>query len=417
MSRAMLAAWGLALLATTTLPPAWKNWQYSRVVAVEPTVEPRLVGAVIPPEVYARARPHLADLRLIDDRGTEVPYILRIRQGKESRQWREGRVQDTGFYPGRYTQAVVDVGSRLPLHNCLEVETAEKNFFAWVELAASEDSQDWRIVRERAPIYRFEENGLPGNQKIAYPVTHARYLRLRILDGSRPFAVKTSRVAHEVVEEPERAPLGPRLVPDAAAPAQSRWVADLGAAAVPISEIRFAVEQREFHRPVQVSVSQDGQAWDLAGTGEIYRYQVAPGGPPQERLRVTFPESSGRYWRVAVFNRNDAPLARVGLELYATPRRVVWRQEPGATYRLLYGNSRVKPPEYELARLTDPKALESLFAARLAAEELNPGYLDPQPWTERHPVVLWLALGFAVAVLALLSLQALRKPNPPAPPA
>jgi len=25
MSRAMLAAWGLALLATTTLPPAWKK--------------------------------------------------------------------------------------------------------------------------------------------------------------------------------------------------------------------------------------------------------------------------------------------------------------------------------------------------------------------------------------------------------
>lgn len=415
MSWATLVAWGLALLTTATLPPAWKNWQYSRAVEVEPTARPRLVGAVIPPEVYARARVGLADLRLIDDRSNEVPYLLRIRQGRASRAWREVRIQDTGFYPGRYTQAVVDVGAKQPLHNSLQVETSEKNFFAWVELAASEDSQDWRIARERAPIYRFEENGLPGNQKISYPVTHARYLRLRILEGSRPFEVKTARVAHEVVEEPERAPFGSSLVADAAAPAeQGRWVTDLGAVAVPVSEVRFEVEQREFHRPVQVSVSQDGQTWELAGTGEIYRYSVAPAGPSQESLRVTFSESSGRYWRVTVFNRNDAPLATVRLELYATPRRLVWRQEPGVTYRLLYGNSRVKPPEYELARLTDAKALESLAVARLAAEEFNPGYVDPQPWTERHPVVLWVALGLAVAVLTVLSLQALRKPNPPA---
>jgi len=38
----------------------------------------------------------------------------------------------------------------------------------------------------------------------------------------------------------------------------------------------------------------------------------------------------------------------------------------------------------------------------------NVGYLSPEPWSERHPALLWLALAVAVAVLGLLALRALR---------
>ena len=56
----------------------------------------------------------------------------------------------------------------------MEIQTEEKDFMVWVEIAASDDRVTWRIVRERAPIYRFEKDGLEGTQTISYPRTRSR---------------------------------------------------------------------------------------------------------------------------------------------------------------------------------------------------------------------------------------------------
>ena len=130
---------------------------------------------------------------------------------------------------------------------------------------------------------------------------------------------------------------------------------------------------------------------------------------------MEFTEARGRYWRVVVHNRNDPPLEGLALELYGTPRHVIFQQEPQRRYRLLYGNERAERPQYELARLADPSQFEKAVVGAVGAEEVNTAWVDPRPWSERHPVVLWVALGIVVAVLALLAIRSLRQP--PAPPA
>ncbi|MCH7767141.1 MAG: DUF3999 family protein, partial [Acidobacteria bacterium] len=107
-------------------------------------------------------------------------------------------------------------------------------------------------------------------------------------------------------------------------------------------------------------------------------------------------------------NRNDVPIEGLRVQLAGTPRHVVFRQQSGGSYRLLYGNSRVKAPEYELARLTAREELEVAFSGSLGEAEINSAYVSPEPWSEQHPVVLWVALGIAVAVLGWLALRSLR---------
>ena len=46
--------------------------------------------------------------------------------------------------------------------------------------------------------------------------------------------------------------------------------------------------------------------------------------------------------------------------------------------------------------------------AGLGAEVANAGWVSGAPFTERHPVLLWIALGLAVAVVAGLALRTLR---------
>jgi hypothetical protein len=367
-------------------------------------------------EIYGLAQPSLADLRVVQEDGTEVPFVLHARVGTEERHWRQAEIADLGFVPGEHTQIVVDVGSDHDAHNSLEIQTGVNEFFAWVEVAGSDDRETWRILNEKAPIYRFEDTR-DGNTVVSYPDSQARWLRLTILQEERRFAVYGCRVAYELVEDPELLGLSGRLEPDPSTePLESRWQVDLGIENVPASSVRFEADQPEFHRTVRVGASSDGEDWREVGRGEIYRYPNPEAGPesgddePEQRtsMQVRFPEARGRHWRITVLNRNDAPLDGVAPVLEGTPRHVVFRQQPGTTYQLLYGNSRSPAPEYDLARLTPREDLEKATFGELGPEAVNTNYLSPEPWSEQHPVVLWLALALAVIVLGFLALRSMR---------
>jgi len=416
IAAAMALALGALPAPAQTLPAAWQNWRCWRELELPPAPAGGWIRAPIPSAIYAQGQADLDDLRLIDDRGHEVPFILHARLGKHERQWRSARMLDLGFDPGSATQWILDAGERPEPHNAVELQTSEKDFFARAELATSEDGAAFQIVRTAAPIYRFSADRLPGNQLLRYPESRARYLRVRILQGERAFPLQAARLLHEVQQAAERAPLPARWRRVQTEPRQSWWDSELAGGTAPISMVRFEVEQPEFHRPVQIRASRDGASWPTVGSGAIYRMRD-PQAPDRtlESLEVSFPEQQARHWRVIVFDRNDPPLDGARPRLYSTPRRVVFQPEPKRRYRLLYGNSEVEAATYELARLADPDQFESAALARLGAERVNSSYLDPRPWSERHPALIWAALGIALAALGLLAVAALRGGHLPSP--
>ena len=291
--------------AGAQVPDEWKNWLYSRSISLESTAEPRLVRVTLPLETFGRTQKSLADLRVIEANGKEVPYVLHARVGKEERQWRQGEISDLGFIPGEHTLLVVDVGSDHDAHNSLEIQTGVNEFFAWVEIAASDDRENWHVLREKTPIYRFDDTGA-GNTVVSYPDSRARWLRLKILEPERRFAVYGCRIAYEIVEAAELVEL-PVLGPDpGTASKESRWQVDLGFENVPASAVHFQAEQPEFHRTVRVYASVDGENWRRVGQGNIYSYPKPQASEREQDqrtlLQVRFPEARGRYWRVAVVN-------------------------------------------------------------------------------------------------------------------
>lgn len=431
-------------LPDSGLPPVWQSWQYWRALGVPATDAPRpalsgaegLVKATLPIEVYARAQTELGDLRLIDDTGSDVPYVLEARQGDRTLMWRTTSVVDLGDIPGEGTHVVAEIPVEVERHNSLRINTDEPDFVAFVEVAASailpppeKEESAWRIIRDGAHIFRLRKDGLEGVQTVSYPVSTARFLRLRIRrQEGKGLKLVGIWVAYEDVEVPELAELPvDKVTQPAGAKGQSLWQVDLGTGQVPVSQVRFEVATPEFHRGVEVWISEDGKQWTQAGGGTLHRVSAPrgagmPGRPGAEQadvaqvssggvagLVVEFPEHRGRYWRVGVTDRNDAPLSGVHIELWGTPRHVIFRREPRRSYRLLYGNERAKAPQYELARLLGRDEREQAVAVAVNAEEVNAAWVDPRPWSERHPVVLWIALGIVVAALALLALRALRQ--------
>jgi hypothetical protein len=409
-----LLAATLLLVFTAALPETWKNWRFSR--AVVPLAQPAPSGyqsMVLPMAIYKSAQPELQDLRLIDNDGRETPYVIQAQSGSVRREWRTARILDRSFRESQYTYAILDNGEEKRPHNTIELDTGEGEFFARVEVAIGGtpgSDRGWRVVRDKSPIYRFRKDGLEGNQTVHYSETYARYVRVRIFSDGQPFYLAAAKIGQEIVEQAELALLDASFTPETTAKREeSSWTGDLGAP-TPIEQFQFKVPQRDFHRPVRIFTSVDARQWTSAASGDIYSY--GDGEAAQERLQVNTSGARARYWRVVIYNRSDRPLEGVAIQVKVTPRYVVFRPESGRTYRLLYAQERAPAPGYDLARTAPRDAFRQASLATLGAEEANPGYADPRPWTERNPVLIWVALLAAVLAIGGLALRMMKQARP-----
>jgi hypothetical protein len=409
------AALGISLLAAD-LPGAWRSWRYTR--AIEEASGGALNYLTLDRWVFSHSENRLADLRVIDDEGKEIPYAVRSQITRPPEPVKlSSAVRENSFVPKEFTQVVVDLGAKTGFHNNLKVRTPETDFINWVEVAASDDAHVWRIVNARAPISRFRKESLEGNQTVRYSENNARYLRVRIQEAQHPFQVTdievfSSPVANNEATAENGISLANSLAPDANGGSESltRWTVDLGSGNIPISKFTFEASQSEFYRAVRILTSSDGKEWQFAGGGEIHRYVF--NGVSQESLEVSCYENGGpRYWRAEVLNANDAPLSSVRLYVLMAKRFVLFHGTAGRAYRMLYGNSRATAPDYDLVRTLQIPGVEAMGRASLGAEEVTSNYVDPSPFTERHPNLLWAALGLAVVLLGYAAVRALRAPG------
>lgn len=395
------------------LPSAWRAWRYSRVIP--PATESGPLEIALPADLLAHSGNHLADLRLIDDLGHEVPYLVKLDRGGDLVvRATPARIRENSYVPGQFTQVILEIQDSSVFNNTVRIETPESDFINWVEVATSDDARLWRIVKARAPISRFRKEGLEGSQTVHFSDTASRYLRLRIFEPEGQFTVSGAEIlAGGDVREPAREPLSTRFVVDTSAPPEvTRWQADLSSDPLPITEVAFTTTQPEFYRAVRILTSEDGKEWITHSGGEIYRYQS--GDKLEESLRVRFGEDWGpRYWRVEVLNGNDTPLSEAMPSLILSPRRMFFISSPGRSYRLIYGNAAARFPQYDIGHFHNNQA--SAVTAILGPGEEDPtsNYADPRPYSERHPNLLWMALAMAAVLLGYAAFRALRAPAVP----
>jgi hypothetical protein len=405
----MIAVAGaLGAADSAPLPVRWRHWSYSRPIVFAPGTQAGYVNITIPFDVYANSKRDLDDLRLIDDKANEVPFVLYAHHGESSEKQLAAKMGEISFAPGKFTQAVLELNEQSPFHNAVYINTPLEDFIAWCEVAVSDDARTWLIVNDRSPIFRFQKNNQTGVQKLHYSQTNARFMRLRIFDGARQFPIEGAVLFYSVTLPAEEVPAPVVLKPETkATPQRSIWSADLGASPFPLNEVRFTVDQKEFSRHVEVQVSDDGTNWSTAGEGEIYRFSES--GVEREWLRVSLSEPTQRYWRLTVKDGDDRPLAGAQPTLYATPRMAIFHYDPARSYRLIYGQSEAKPAHYDLSRWIGTDAYKGAASATVGAEAANTNHSDPRPWTEQNGTVLWIALGIAVVLLGYSALRSLQR--------
>ena len=178
---------------------------------------------------------------------------------------------------------------------------------------------------------------------------------------------------------------------------------------VPLERLAFdlPVSAVNFNRAVVVS-DEKGNEIEHAS---ISRVRLNRGGQSvtSDDLTIDIGSHATGAVRLAIENGDDRPLPIEEVRPLTVERRIYFDPGGRAAFQLYYGDAKIDSPTYDYARFFHQSSHVAIAQLGLPAD--NPQLTsrpDDRPWSERHQVVLWIAMLAAVAVLGALALRGMK---------
>lgn len=409
------------------------KWKYQAQVTVEEGTGQYCIMALTP-DIYDAARGDLADIRLLDAHGQQVPYVLAKPGDITDRLKYSPALINRSTNEDGAAMVTLDFGRQI-VKNQIEVDTGGNNFRRPVKVEGSNDNVQFFTVVDTAFVFavdyrtRFETVDLPGNDY--------RYLRITVepmateekspvINAVRAFKhesklakrqpVKMVQVEHSENEKNK----------------SSIYVYDLAYRHLPISEIELDVADNAFYRYVtilgrdeatrKVKIDREDNrqrfrevevAWKSIISGTIYRYPEASGKKRQKLvLRVPSGRRIYRYLKIVISNYDDKPMAINSTSAKMIADNIVFTAQDDIAPTFYVGSQSAGKPRFDLVqRLNNPLQVKARVA-NLGEIINNPlfGQVEGKttPWTEKHKVLLWIIMGILVAVLGAFILKSFK---------
>lgn len=374
------------------LPSEWQHEQSFSVPASG------LVKISLPVGTLDAARSRLEDLRLYDDAGNEVPYVVE-RPAPSPRVVQPAKSFQVSLNANS-TVMTVETGLSQPI-DAVMLQTPARDFIKAARIDVSNDGQNWRRLVQGQPIFRQSIENL----KISFAPQSANWLRVTVDDqrsGPVPF---TGAVVFAAAGEPAPSESFPATISERDENAGvTRLALDLGAANLDVASIRIETREPLFMRSVYLAVPQisgDAIHEQVLGDGAVYRVAVE-GEPASESLAIPFVHIvDSRELILLIHNGDSPPLPVSGVRIERRPVYLTFLARQPGVFHLLTGNPRCAAPQYDLAglnmdlrsvpvsniKIPPPSDNQDFHAPEvLAGLEIAGAPLDTSPWRFRKPV-------------------------------
>ena len=419
----------LLLLFQLAGPPAEPvHFRYQRAVTVASGTAAQAC-AVLDGGLYAHAGTALNDIRLYDQKAEPVPFAILVSnpvsEGNDA-----ARVMNLGGVAGKIG---FDLAMPARSYTSVNLDLEAKDFLASAKVygqSGAETGTQGTFLGEftlfdltmqhlgRATTLNLQESNFPRLHVdlivSAAPGTGLQTLVPGMVAGaSIPPSREGQMLYTPVAEVANLSAANGRSVATFRIPAR-----------VPVERVEFVLPpgfKTNFSRPVKITAQAAATA-DTEGaaeqlTGEISRVELTEAGHAIHEEELTVPATLGANLQsdatvtVMVEDGDDRPIPFRAVRLEMRQRMLCFAPPTeDAGVRLVYGDTALRAPVYDYARLFRP--LDGARTAQLAPEEVNPVYRprsDTRPFTERHPELLWIALLLVVGVLGVVAFRSIRR--------
>ncbi len=404
--------WLLLFATIAALDPEPKIAFFARVRDVVTTTPDVQNYLIVDADMWANARPDLADVRLYsgDD---QVPYALAEARGGALQVESPVKVLNVSSH-GDHTEFDLDL-AKVSEYNRITLSLSAKDFVASAyATAGSAPGAQAASATWPAPstLFDFSREHLGDNFTIAVPAWTFRYVHVRLTPGIRPDHVRGATVSLVQERDAKWTDAGECGAPERRG--RTSIIKCVVPIRAPLDRVLFTVPLPQVNFRRLVTIGMDSGA--ALGAAAITRVRMTRGGQTaiSEQLAVGASNDSTGRLTLTIDNGDDPPLLIAHAQPQVLQRRVYFDPPARAGVKLYYGDARLMPPRYDFANFFHEDTSAALAA--LGPPSANAAYTgrgDERPWTERHAAVLWIAMIVAVMGIGAMAIAGLRSAERP----
>ena len=324
------------------------EWRFSQAIDVRAT---GLVRVNVPPETLNAARPDLADVRIADGAGREVPYLIDRPMPRRESALRSQELL-TALEPTA-TRITLTTGTKSALKGVTFETPPGVEFIKGVGVEGSHDGATWLQLATDKPIFRMA--GGAANPSVSFSEGVWEFLRLTI-DDSRTAAVPFTSVLLQVAETNATAEAFPLTIKTRdESSGVTRLSVDLGAMNLTVASLGVETTDPLFVRPVTIAVPEfanDNISEQTLCTGSVYRVDF--NGKMESQVGIPIDRQiHGRELIVLIDNGDSPPLVINAVRGSRRVTNLLFFAREADRYQLLSGNSQCAAARYDLSELDE----------------------------------------------------------------
>jgi hypothetical protein len=394
----------LGVLSASAQHPDWRT-------TIGPVERPGHYLILLSPEVVARSRPSMQDIRVLAPDSTLVPYLLRTEPERVS----EARAVPFSVLRNERVGKRTVVEFEVPTGTLMDgfelgIRNAQVNKSA--RITGSDDRSHWYMVKD-ACVALSGIGEARGLRWMELPLSDHRYYRIELND-SLTAPVQVLGAGHTVMARSEGRYVKAGTVRWDRHEKKGRTVFRIyGDHPLLIDRIHYTTsDTMPFLRQAEVATVH--RTWrterrdrkvmrterETFSTCSLASYQRAVIDGPHVAVDTLYLE---------VRNGDDRPLAIASLEALHLQRSLIAPLSPGLTYTLATGDPQANAPQFDIAHFRDslPTPIDTLTIAALTA---IPAAVSAEKPFDLSKVWLWVAILLVGGLSAYGAVRALRKP-------
>lgn len=356
----------------------------------------------ITPALAAKSNANFSDIRIMDDSGKFVQYILQRDQTVFNKEeLLTIPLISTKKNREANTQLVFDLGQdTIPFHfqesYSFVLVMKKADAYRNASISGSRDMKQWYAISDKIILdARSDQQGNETTQVLLLPSANYRYLRIEMCDkGLVPLKIlKSGFILNKSIYGTYSLLPSPQMIQKDSSNHKS-YIAILFNQTYPVNKIHFTVLKPALYKR-KIAI------YDTSGNSERFLAEgiAAPG---MDSLILTGEKVNNLL--LVVDNNDDQPLSFDSVYAYQLQHFLIANLQQGRNYSILTGNSKAVAPVYDLNYFKD--------SIRLVSEDLT--IQDPQAYQVHQAdksskrniaALLWIWIPIGIVLLALIGLS------------
>ncbi|AKQ44406.1 hypothetical protein TH63_00170 [Rufibacter radiotolerans] len=368
---------------------------------------------LLTPEIIGRLQPGLEDVRLFNQAGQTVPYLLRAEVPVQyKRLFKPYQILRYTRRPGGMSEVLVHNPQQRAINNIsLLIGNAEVR--KQVSLSGSDDQQNWYVLKERDWLYAIQNTQRTAEVKLLdFPLSKYRYFRLQLNDStSAPLNILKAGYYDTYSEAGKytRIPVLSFSRKDSAGTHITYLRLTFGQPVYP-DQVAVHISGPDFyHRPGKVVLGKK-RVYNRRGKPRRRRSRLQEISVPlllssNAPALVDFPRQRVEELELQIENGDSPGLTIDSVQVLQLNRYLVASLDSGQTYTLRYGDEKLSAPNFDLAYFQDsiPQTLPLLIPEQAKALKLKKA-----PGSRGSKLLIWAAIALLALGLGYMTVKLLR---------